>query len=134
MPAICPNCKIPLVLRRGRFGEFLGCRNYPQCRFTRNIANGPTDDEYETDPLLDPDGRYNATIEIVRDHTYRTVYQFCRPKGPETDRRLKWLMQRLKWDPATKQIREFSREECNELLEACGELTMTIIRSLVDGP
>lgn len=127
MPAICPNCKIPLVLRRGKFGKFLGCRNYPQCRFTRNIPNGATADEYETDSLLDPDGRYNATIETARQHTWRTVNQLCGPKGPPRDRRANWLRQRLNWDPATKQISEFSHEECNELLEACGELTMKIL-------
>lgn len=30
---ICPYCKIPLVLRKGKYGEFYGCANYPKCRF-----------------------------------------------------------------------------------------------------
>jgi DNA topoisomerase-1 len=29
---VCPNCGKPLVLRQGRFGEFLGCSGYPKCR------------------------------------------------------------------------------------------------------
>lgn len=31
---ICPYCKAPLVLRKGKFGEFYGCSNYPKCRYT----------------------------------------------------------------------------------------------------
>ncbi len=30
---ICPYCKIPLVLRKGKYGEFYGCVNYPKCRY-----------------------------------------------------------------------------------------------------
>ena len=31
---ICPYCKTPLVLRKGKYGEFYGCTNYPKCRYT----------------------------------------------------------------------------------------------------
>ena len=31
---ICPNCKSKLVLRKGRYGKFYGCTNYPHCKFT----------------------------------------------------------------------------------------------------
>lgn len=34
---ICPQCKSPLVERKGKYGQFLGCSNYPRCRFTHNI-------------------------------------------------------------------------------------------------
>lgn len=34
--ALCPKCGSPLILRRGKFGEFWGCSGFPQCRFTRN--------------------------------------------------------------------------------------------------
>jgi len=32
----CPACDGRLRERNGRFGIFLGCENYPRCRFTRN--------------------------------------------------------------------------------------------------
>lgn len=35
--SVCPKCGGELFKRRGRFGEFYGCSNYPGCRFTRNI-------------------------------------------------------------------------------------------------
>lgn len=34
---ICPQCGGVLKRRSGRFGEFYGCSNYPQCRFTRDV-------------------------------------------------------------------------------------------------
>ena len=33
---ICPKCGSKLVERHGKYGEFLGCSNYPQCKFTQN--------------------------------------------------------------------------------------------------
>lgn len=31
---ICPNCGAELVRRQGRYGSFIGCSNYPRCKFT----------------------------------------------------------------------------------------------------
>ena len=31
---ICPYCKTELVLRKGKNGEFYGCKNFPKCRYT----------------------------------------------------------------------------------------------------
>ena len=33
----CPDCSSLLVTRNGKWGEFLGCTNYPDCRGTRKI-------------------------------------------------------------------------------------------------
>jgi DNA topoisomerase-1 len=30
----CPVCHKPMLLKRGRFGQFLGCSDYPQCKTT----------------------------------------------------------------------------------------------------
>jgi DNA topoisomerase-1 len=36
---VCPNCgKGELSLKLGRFGAFVGCSNYPECRFTRQLG------------------------------------------------------------------------------------------------
>ena len=34
---ICPRCNAPLVLRKGKYGDFYGCSNYPKCKFTKDI-------------------------------------------------------------------------------------------------
>ena len=30
---ICPKCGKPLVIRKGKYGEFVGCSNYPECDY-----------------------------------------------------------------------------------------------------
>jgi len=38
-PRLCPNCGAgKLSLRGGRFGAFIACSNYPECKFTRRFA------------------------------------------------------------------------------------------------
>ena len=32
---LCPNCKVNLVLKKGRYGEFFACPNYPSCKYTK---------------------------------------------------------------------------------------------------
>ena len=40
----CPSCDDGrLGLRLGRYGPFVGCANYPECRYTRPLADGGTD-------------------------------------------------------------------------------------------
>jgi DNA topoisomerase I len=39
-PRLCPSCGIGhLSLKLGKFGAFIGCSNYPECKFTRTLAN-----------------------------------------------------------------------------------------------
>ena len=35
---VCENCGSPMVLKRGRFGQFLACSAYPTCKTTRRIT------------------------------------------------------------------------------------------------
>jgi DNA topoisomerase-1 len=32
---LCPECKSPLVVRHGRYGEFVACSNYPACKYIK---------------------------------------------------------------------------------------------------
>ena len=34
----CPECGSELVLRKGRYGEFIACSNFPKCKYSRNVA------------------------------------------------------------------------------------------------
>jgi len=36
----CENCGKPMTLKRGRFGQFLACTGYPDCKTTRRIQKG----------------------------------------------------------------------------------------------
>jgi DNA topoisomerase I len=33
----CPECGSPLVIKQGRFGEFISCSNYPTCKYSRQL-------------------------------------------------------------------------------------------------
>jgi DNA topoisomerase-1 len=37
-PEPCENCGKPMALKRGRFGQFLACTGYPECKTTRKIV------------------------------------------------------------------------------------------------
>jgi DNA topoisomerase I len=43
----CPECGKPLAVRWNRFGRFVGCSGYPECRFTRSMDN---EDRPEPEP------------------------------------------------------------------------------------
>lgn len=32
---ICPRCNGKLIRRKGKYGDFYGCSNYPKCKFTK---------------------------------------------------------------------------------------------------
>jgi DNA topoisomerase-1 len=35
---ICPNCQRPMVIKTGRFGKFISCTGYPECKTTKPIV------------------------------------------------------------------------------------------------
>jgi len=35
---ICEKCQRPMVIRRGRFGRFMACSGYPECKNTRQLS------------------------------------------------------------------------------------------------
>lgn len=75
-PRKCPLCEDGRIsLKVGRFGAFVGCSNYPECRFTRQLTVGADGDETAGDRTLgvDPDtgkpvlvkkGRFGPYIQL----------------------------------------------------------------------
>jgi DNA topoisomerase-1 len=35
---VCDKCGAPMVVKRGRFGKFLACSRFPECKGTRNLS------------------------------------------------------------------------------------------------
>jgi DNA topoisomerase-1 len=69
----CPECGSPLSIRLGRNGRFVGCTNYPECSYTRNLnedAKSPDEPEVVegrtcpscASPLVLKAGRYGKFI------------------------------------------------------------------------
>src|SRR5215210_1029841 len=38
---VCPEDGGPLLMRFGRYGAFIACANYPECKYTRNVEDTP---------------------------------------------------------------------------------------------
>ncbi len=52
-PRLCPKCSEgKLALRGGRFGAFVACSNYPECKFTRKFGQPGGSDEGDSGPQL----------------------------------------------------------------------------------
>ena len=52
-PRLCPNCGTGrLALRGGRFGAFVACSNYPECKYTRKFAQPGGDAGADAGPQL----------------------------------------------------------------------------------
>jgi DNA topoisomerase-1 len=48
-PRLCPTCGTgQLSLKTGKFGAFIGCSNYPECRYTRQLGVSEGDGEAES--------------------------------------------------------------------------------------
>ena len=44
----CENCGSPMAIKFGRYGQFLACTNYPECKTTRDIAKANDEGSEET--------------------------------------------------------------------------------------
>jgi len=49
----CERCGRPMVMKRGRFGAFLACSGYPECRNTKKVVKGTDSIEVKQDIPLD---------------------------------------------------------------------------------
>lgn len=75
----CPACEGGrLALKTGKFGAFIACSNYPECRYTRQFgseggakeSNGPQllgIDPASGEPVTLRDGRFGAYVQIGED-------------------------------------------------------------------
>jgi len=82
----CPTCGTGrLNLKAGKFGAFVGCSNYPECRYTRPLA---ADGEASADRLLgqDPDTGFDVWVKAGRFGPY---IQLGEPKNYAEDEKPK---------------------------------------------
>jgi len=64
-PRLCPKCEQGrLSLRGGRYGAFVACSNYPECKYTRKFAQPGGSAEGGEDEVLGKDPE--SGLEIVR--------------------------------------------------------------------
>lgn len=90
MDEACPECGKPLSIRLGRRGSFIGCTNYPECKYTRNVAGdqeetAPEEVEGRTCPtcnekLIIRHGRYGKFIGCSTYPTCKYIEPLIKPK------------------------------------------------------
>ncbi|MGA8155441.1 MAG: type I DNA topoisomerase [Rhodoplanes sp.] len=98
-PRLCPTCGTGrLSLKLGRYGAFIGCSNYPDCRYTRPFSVPGADGVAEPEARLlgqDPDtgldvslrtGRFGPYVQLGEGNGEEKPKRAGLPKGtdPET--------------------------------------------------
>ena len=81
----CPECGKPVVKKFGRFGSFLACSAYPECKYTKDLggrekpADEPTDEICPTcsKPMVIKHGRFGKFIAC-------SGYPECKTTKPVT--------------------------------------------------
>src|SRR5262245_10775964 len=81
----CPECGKPVVEKWGRFGKFLACSGYPDCKYTKDLsgrerpADEPTDEACPTcgKPMVIKHGRFGKFIAC-------SGYPECKTTKPVT--------------------------------------------------
>jgi len=83
----CPKCERPLELKVSRFGQFLGCTGYPECKYTERLELkkepepiGETCPACQEGQLVRRHGRYGSFISCNR---YPTC-TYTRDEAPST--------------------------------------------------
>jgi DNA topoisomerase-1 len=76
-PRQCPTCGTgKLNLKAGKFGAFVGCTNYPECRYTRPLA---ADSEASADRILGKDPETDRDV-VVKAGRFGPYIQLGEPK------------------------------------------------------
>jgi DNA topoisomerase-1 len=83
-PRGCPTCGAgQLSLKTGKFGAFIGCSNYPECRFTRQIAQSDEDAAQENGDRelgVDPETGLTVFLKSGRFGPYVQLGEGDKPK------------------------------------------------------
>jgi DNA topoisomerase-1 len=81
---ICEKCGKPMVIKRGRFGKFIACSGFPECKTTKRIPDPALANLQCPTCLLSPE-RKDTPGGIVRRKSKRGRYFFGCSRWPECD-------------------------------------------------
>ncbi len=95
-PRRCPTCGTgTLSLKIGKFGAFIGCSNYPECRHTMQLSDAATGNEApagDIDLGTDPDSGLSVLLKTGRFGPYVQLGDGAEPKRSSLPRG---------WEPAS---------------------------------
>jgi DNA topoisomerase-1 len=77
---VCEKCGKPMVLKWGRFGQFLACSGYPDCKNTREIGSVSAGEPESTDPAM-PAAAKAAKVKTAAPDPIETEAEPCQKCG-----------------------------------------------------
>lgn len=104
-PRQCPTCgNGRLSLKLGKFGAFIGCSNYPECRFTRQLAaNGANGADANKVLGKDPETGLDVSLKSGRFGPYLQLGEGSREEKPKRAGIPKgWALEDIDLDKALK--------------------------------
>jgi DNA topoisomerase-1 len=91
---VCEKCGSPMVIKWGRYGKFLACSGYPECKNTRQLAGGEGTDSPEVhedvskevcpkdgQPMVLKKGRYGPFLACSNYPECKTTKRLVRGEG-----------------------------------------------------
>lgn len=74
----CPKCGSKLVKRNGKNGLFMGCSNFPKCKFTRdyvldNDKNVSKILTFNSEPFSFQDEKYQSKVKLAKDFVFSNL-------------------------------------------------------------
>jgi DNA topoisomerase-1 len=79
----CPRCGSELVKRKGRYGEFIACSNFPKCKYTTDLDGNPPPEPEKTDIKCDKCGAFMVIKDSKKGRFYAcSAYPKCKNTKP----------------------------------------------------
>jgi DNA topoisomerase-1 len=85
---VCNKCSKPMVIKNGRFGKFMACTGYPECKHTKPINKGENAEEQTGEacptcgkPMVIKSGRFGKFIACSDYPTCKTTKQILKKIG-----------------------------------------------------
>jgi DNA topoisomerase-1 len=83
-PRICPECgKGRLSIKLGKFGAFLGCSNYPECKYTKPLTDVTEEINNDTPKTPNPEDKVLGEMNNMKIYLKKGPYGFYLQLGED---------------------------------------------------
>ncbi len=83
-PRVCPECgKGRLSIKLGKFGAFIGCSNYPECKYTKPLTDAMEEAANDTPKPANPEDKTLGEINGLKVYLKKGPYGFYLQLGED---------------------------------------------------
>lgn len=76
-PRVCPECgKGKLSVKLGKFGAFLGCSNYPECKYTKPLTDAKDDEAGDSPRPANPEDKVLGEMNELKIYLKKGPYGY----------------------------------------------------------